>query len=202
MRKPNSAEKLAIFWVRRVSPSLTLLSATVGLGGILGSALVLWGLTLALQGLAPSSQAIDAWILQWLQRASPWLDPLAWVGWGLGHPIGLVGLTAWGWVLLWRSQQRRTAWGLLVAALGAAVIAGILQPTFSRPRPDLWDPILSEWTGHRSNGNLRPFGLSGGKLLSCSAALVRWRSAGDPILHRFQPGRLGVELAQLSAGGV
>ncbi len=27
------------------------------------------------------------------------------------------------------------------------MIAGILQPTFSRPRPDLWDPILSE-TGH------------------------------------------------------
>ncbi len=147
VRKPNSAEKLAIFWVRRVSPSLTLLSATVGLGGILGSALALWGLTLALQGLAPSSQAIDVWILQWLQRASPWLDPLAWVGWGLGHPIGLVSLTACGWVLLWRSQQRRTAWGLLVAALGAAVIARILQPTFSRPRPDLRDPILAE-TGH------------------------------------------------------
>ncbi|MFS8902867.1 YegS/Rv2252/BmrU family lipid kinase [Synechococcus sp. H60.4] len=147
VRKPNSAEKLAIFWVRRISPSLTLLSTTVGLGGILGSALALWGLTLALQGLAPSSQAIDVWILQWLRRASPWPDPLAWVGWGLGHPIGLVSLTACGWVLLWRSQQRRTAGGLLVAALGAAVIAGILQPTFSRPRPDLWDPILSE-TGH------------------------------------------------------
>ncbi|MEN9230110.1 MAG: phosphatase PAP2 family protein, partial [Thermostichus sp. DG02_5_bins_236] len=30
------------------------------------------------------------------------------------------------------------------AGLGAAVIAGVLKPTFSRQRPDLWDPILSE----------------------------------------------------------
>ncbi len=144
VRKPNSAEKIAIFWVKRVSPSLTMLTATVGLGGILGSAVALWGLSKALEGLQSPSQTIDAWILRVLHRASPWLDPLALVGWALGHPIGLVSLLVCGYALLWSKQEKRTAWGLVVAGLGAAVIAGVLKPTFSRQRPDLWDPILSE----------------------------------------------------------
>ncbi|MGQ9837110.1 MAG: diacylglycerol kinase family protein [Cyanobacteriota bacterium] len=147
VRKLNFAEKIAIFWVKCISPSLTLLTATLGLGGLLGSAFALWGLSKALQELHSPSQAVDEWILQWLHRANPWLDPLALLGWGLGHPVGLILCTACGYVLLWRSQQKRTAWGLLVAGLGAAVIAGILQPTFSRERPDLGDPILLE-TGY------------------------------------------------------
>jgi diacylglycerol kinase (ATP) len=147
IRRPNSAEKIAIFWVKRISPSLTMLTATVGLGGILGSTLALWGLSKALEGLESPSQTIDEWVLQWLHRASPGLDPLALLGWALGHPIGLVSLTTCGYGLLWRSQQRWTAWGLVIAGLGAVVIAGVLKPTFSRARPDLWDPILSE-TGY------------------------------------------------------
>ncbi|MFQ3613682.1 MAG: diacylglycerol kinase family protein [Cyanobacteriota bacterium] len=144
VQRLNSAEKIAIFWVKRISPSLTLLTATVGLGGILGSAFALWGLSWALEGLESPSQTLDEWVLQWLHQASPWLDPLARLGWGLGHPLTLVALLLLGTGWLWRQQHRRQAGGLVLAGLGAGILAGILKPTFSRERPDLWDPILSE----------------------------------------------------------
>ncbi|MCJ2544033.1 YegS/Rv2252/BmrU family lipid kinase [Thermostichus vulcanus] len=147
VQRPNSAEKIAIFWVKRISPSLTLLTATVGLGGILGSAFALWGLSWALEGLQSPGQNLDEWVLQGLHQASPWLDPLARLGWGLGHPLTLVALLLLGTGWLWRQQHRRQAGGLVLAGLGAGILAGILKPTFSRERPDLWDPILSE-TGY------------------------------------------------------
>lgn len=144
VQRPNSAEKIALFWVKRISPSLTMLTATVGLGGILGSALALWGLGKALEELKSPSQALEEWILQGLHRASPWLDPLAWVGWGLGHPIGLVALLLVGTGWLWQQRHMRQAGGLILAGLGAGILAGVLKPTFSRERPNLWDPILPE----------------------------------------------------------
>lgn len=75
---------------------------------------------------------------------SPWLDAafqgLTW----FGSLLVLLPLAMMAAVLLWRRGHRVEARFLIVALIGAAVIARLVKHLVQRPRPDLFPALVSE----------------------------------------------------------
>lgn len=151
------------------SPALklvALLSAVALALFILCGVLVVAGLT----------QANDAAILSWINSQSrPWLDTFFVSITDLGGVVAVTALTAavFG-VLLYKKQPRKA---LLVATSigGVALIGVILKGLVERPRPDLWEWLVTESYFSFPSGHA----VASSALALCIIALcwnTRWRT--------------------------
>ena len=139
-------EKIAVFWVQRVSPSLSALIAALGVGGLVGGPLALWVIREITTELLPAqTEAIETVILWQIQQLSnPMLERVMLTITALDTievvvPISLITVS-----LLW---WRRAYWQVLMfilAGAGALIIDRELKLLFDRSRPDLWPSLMSE----------------------------------------------------------
>jgi len=121
----------------------------------------LYGVELLLLALAASgfgvlaSESAEAWfhegnvaVLRAIRvRSSPALDQLAiFLSW-LGGPQGITVNGVVATVSLWLRRRRVDAITLALVLVGGTMLTMVLKPYFQRPRPDLFDSIVSE-TGY------------------------------------------------------
>ena len=133
-------------WLRRVSPQLATLIATIGTIGLALCLTLLVGLGwLCQEVLERESFQFDVALLLALhQWANPLLDQVMLSLTRLGDPefVVVIVVVSLGW-LLWR-QQRSAAKILIIACLGALVLNQGLKLTFMRSRPLLWPRLITE----------------------------------------------------------
>lgn len=143
---PSFVETLAAFWVRRVSPSLAGLMTTVGVGGIVGSAIALFGLwEVFTRVLAPQTATVDIRLLQLLRHSpNPIVDGLMRTVTLLADPSLAIVVTVLFAVWLLNQKMRRETYLFLLACLGAILLNNLLRLGFNKIRPNLSEISLPE----------------------------------------------------------
>lgn len=145
--KPSPLEKVAILWVRRVSPNLTTLIAAIGGTGLISCFVALWVLgrlatgTFWQQTVADFDRNTLLTIHAW---ANPSLDRMMVALTHLGNAEVVVPTAVLVLGILWGRQEQRQVWTSLTAFLGAMVMNMGLKPLFARSRPDLWPTLITE----------------------------------------------------------
>ncbi len=144
--RPSPVEKIASLWVRKVSPSLSVLIATLGFGGLLGVPIALWGMMEITTELLPAqTEAIETQIIWQIQQwIPPFLDRVMLFITVLGNgevvvPVFLMIIS----LLSWRRDYWKTGM-LLVAFGGAWIINHELMLLFKQTRPYLRPLLMAD----------------------------------------------------------
>ncbi|BDI19107.1 phosphatidylglycerophosphatase B [Nostoc cf. commune SO-36] len=138
--------QISNFWLRNIYPRLAPLIATIGIVGLASCLLILFCLAqLAEEVLERDAFTFDTTFLLWLhQFANPNLDNLMLFITNLGNPntvIVVAGITLL--LLSWR-RYREEAKFFVLACLGALILNTGLKLFFYKPRPELWDRLITE----------------------------------------------------------
>jgi undecaprenyl-diphosphatase len=134
------------FWQRKVNPRLSTLIATIGIGGL---ALCLLSLFIVAQlseeVLEKETFTFDKSCLLWLhQWANPTLDKIMLTITKLGNPNMVIMIFFITLSVLLRKKYYQEAKTFFVACLGALILNNGLKLFFSKPRPQLWNHLISE----------------------------------------------------------
>ncbi len=136
----------AIFWLRHIHSRLVSLIATVGIFGLASCLIVLFVVAkIADEVLEKESFAFDRSLLLWIHSfANPDLDRVMLTITRLGNPhiVTTVVLVCLG--ILWWRRYRQEAKIFAIACLGAFTLNTGLKLFFTKPRPLLWDRLISE----------------------------------------------------------
>ena len=90
---------------------------------------------------------MDSQILLWINSFStPWLDTVMLNVTVLGDVATILAVTFIVSLYLARRKQRKRIAFLLASVLGVLVVNSGLKLLFARPRPDLWDILITETT--------------------------------------------------------
>ena len=146
--------KLVHLWLR-IYPRISSLIAAVGVFGLASCLFIVYVLSeLSEEVLEREAFAFDRTILLWIHSfANPTLDQIMLAITRLGDPItvGLVaGVTM---ALLWWRRYRLKAKIFILNCLGGAILSNGLKLAFSKPRPQLWDSLISETTYSYPSGH-------------------------------------------------
>jgi membrane-associated phospholipid phosphatase len=144
----SNLEKLAVFWWRQVSPDRMALAITVGVGGLIGCALLLGGLEYLLtRGFTQPLHLAEIQTLQWIhQFANSRLDRLMLFVTRLCNPEVAVPVALLTLGALLARQARLAAWIFAIAGLGSILLNRSLKPLLPRLRPALYLPLIQENT--------------------------------------------------------
>jgi len=121
---------------------------TVGIGGLLGSAIGLWWLGKKLTGIwQEQTFAIESPLLLWIQaHSNPILDGVMLTVTKLGNKEVLIVVAIATMSILWWRSYRQSAWTFLIACLGTFILSDGLKIIVGRVRPALWDTFITEPT--------------------------------------------------------
>lgn len=142
---PSTVEKIASLWARKVSPSLSALIATLGLGGLLGVPIALWGIVTITTNLLPAkTEAIETQIIWHIQQGiPPFLEQVMLYITVLGNgEVVIPGFLILISLFCWRRDYWKTGM-LLVAFGGAWFINHQLMLLFQQTRPYLRPAITN-----------------------------------------------------------
>ncbi len=139
-------KQLIHFWTRHINPYLTSLMTTVGTISLAVCIVLLLGLSKLFQEVwEKEAFSLDTTLLlQIHQWANPVLDRVMLGLTQLGNPSFIVGLviSSLGW--LWWKHKRTEAQLFAIASLGALVLNAGLKLFFAKPRPTLWNYLITE----------------------------------------------------------
>ena len=123
-------------------------SLTVGIGGLLGSAIGLWWLGTKLTGVwQEQTFAIESPLLLWIHdRSNPILDAVMLAVTKLGNKEVLIVVAIATISILWWQNSRRSAGTFIIACLGTFILSDGLKIIVARVRPALWDTLITEPT--------------------------------------------------------
>ncbi len=138
--------KLASFWLQKVNPQIVSLTAAIGTVGLLICLAIIYILAkLSEDVLEQEAFGFDKAILLWIhQFANPAFDTIVLNVTRLGNPgtVVLIALLTLG--ILWWRRYHQEARIFLLNCLGGAVLSYGLKLAFSKPRPQLWNLLISE----------------------------------------------------------
>ncbi|GFE70818.1 phosphatase PAP2 family protein [Chroococcus sp. FPU101] len=139
-------KSISAFWLRHIHPRLMTLIATISIIGLASCLLILFVVAqLAEEVLEKEAFAFDSSFLLWLHTfANPHFDAVMLFMTKLGNPntVVSVALVTLG-ILLWR-RYREEAIIFVITCLGALILNTELKLFFSKVRPQLWEPLISE----------------------------------------------------------
>ena len=138
--------RLANFWLQRVNPQIVTLITTIGTVGLIICLAIIYILAeLSEEVLEREAFAFDKAILLWIhQFANPILDKIMLNVTRLGNPSTVVAITLVTLAILWWRRYYQEAKIFLLNCLGGAVLSYGLKLAFSKPRPQLWQLLISE----------------------------------------------------------
>ncbi|MCM1984479.1 phosphatase PAP2 family protein [Lyngbya confervoides] len=174
----DAGENLVTHGVTRLHLTLKPLIATLGFGGLLVCLGTLIGIAkLSNEVLEQESFRFDTTLLLAIHRwASPDLDRIMQAITQLGNPGFVVPLTGICLLGLWWRHRRHEAYVLTICALGGAILSTGLKLVFSKPRPQLWTPVIHEITYSYPSGHaLGSMVLYGFLAYLCARRYPRWR---------------------------
>lgn len=145
----ETLKNLARLWMQEVHPRLMSFVATAGAIWLGVCLILLFGLAnLAEEVLERETFAFDEIILLWVsQFTTPVLNQAMLTVTRLGDPQVVVPLTCIGFVWLWWKRRWRIAAIFAITCIGGAVLSTGLKLFFQKPRPQLWEPLITE-TSH------------------------------------------------------
>jgi len=119
---------------------------TLGIGGLLGSAIAFWGLGKMLTGVwQQQTFAIESPLLLWIhEQANPILDGVMLSVTQLGNKEVLIVVAIATISILWWRSYRQSASTFLIACLGTFILSDGLKIVVARVRPELWDTLITE----------------------------------------------------------
>ncbi len=137
--------KVAFLWLHHVHPRLTTLISTIGTIGLIICLLILFVLAkLFEEVLEREAFAFDTSTLLWLhKRTNPSLDSVMLTITHFGDPSVVLFIVIVSLVILWL-HNRQEAQIFALACLGAFILNTGLKLCFTKPRPHLWNPLISE----------------------------------------------------------
>jgi YegS/Rv2252/BmrU family lipid kinase len=145
---PSYIEKLADFWITKISPSLNVLTATVGIGGLVGSAIAFWGLgkifTYFLEKPTHIAEMEILWKIHHLSH--PIWDRIMLTITFFGDVECIVPLAFIGLSVLWWKRAYQEFWTLGLACFGALILNLGMKIVIARARPQLWHHLVVETT--------------------------------------------------------
>ena len=143
---PSTVENIASLWVRKVSPSLSALIATLGFGGILGIPIALWGIIAIVTNLLPAqTEDIENYIIWQIQHWTPaFLEQVMLFITVLGNvEVVVPGFLIVISLLLWQRDYWKAGMFFL-ALVGAGIINHELMLLFRQTRPYLRPLLISD----------------------------------------------------------
>ena len=143
---PSTVENIASLWVRKVSPSLSALIATLGFGGILGIPIALWGIIAIVTNLLPAqTEDIENYIIWQIQQWTPaFLEQVMLFITVLGNvEVVVPGFLIVISLLLWQRDYWKAGMFFL-ALVGAGIINHELMLLFRQTRPYLRPLLISD----------------------------------------------------------
>ena len=143
---PSTVENIASLWVRKVSPSLSALIATLGFGGILGIPIALWGIIAIVTNLLPAqTEDIENYIIWQIQQWTPaFLEQVMLFITLLGNvEVVVPGFLIVISLLLWQRDYWKAGMFFL-ALVGAGIINHELMLLFRQTRPYLRPLLISD----------------------------------------------------------
>lgn len=116
--------------------------------------------------------AVDIRLLELINRMStPWLDNIfIWITW-LGDIIFVTAATTVACATLVKKSRQRAAVFIASSVIGSVIISNSLKLLFARPRPDLWQALVTESTFSFPSGHA-----IASSTLALSTSIVLWRS--------------------------
>jgi undecaprenyl-diphosphatase len=138
--------RLANFWLQKVNPRIVTLITTIGTVGLLICLAIIYTLAkLSEDVLEREAFSFDKAILLWIhQFANPTLDRIMLNITRLGNPSTVVLIVLVTLGILWWRRYYQEAKIFLLNCLGGAVLSYGLKLAFSKPRPHLWQLLISE----------------------------------------------------------
>ena len=147
--------KLAKFWLRKVHRPLVSLVATIGIVGLVFCLVIIYLLAeLSQKVLARQAFDFDKAILLWIhQFANPTLDQIMLNVTRLGNPSTVLFIMVASLGILWRQGYIQEAKIFFLDCLGIAILSYGLKLAFNKPRPQLWNLLISETTSSYPSGH-------------------------------------------------
>lgn len=144
----NILRKGIRFWLRYISPHVETLIATVGIAGLGICLLLLWIVAkLSKEVWEREAFAFDTSFLLWLHQFSSLdLDNIMLFITKLGNPEIVLPIAFITLVILVWKRQRREAQMFMIVCLGGTILNTGLKLIFGKPRPALWDRLITETT--------------------------------------------------------
>lgn len=138
--------KLSVFWLQNIHPRITPLIATVGTVGLATCLLIVFVLSRLIEEvLEREAFAFDKTLLLWLhQFSNPILDRLMLTITQLGNPSIVVLVASVSLAILWLQRYKQEAKVFAIACLGGAVLSTGMKLAFNKPRPELWQRLITE----------------------------------------------------------
>ncbi len=138
--------KILTFWLQHIHPRLAPLLTTIGIVGLATCLLILFLLAeLFEEVFEREAFAFDTHFLLWLhQFSNPSLNNLMLTITNLGNPNFVVVVVTLSLAVLWWRRYRQEAKIFAIACLGAFILNTVLKLLFSKPRPELWDRLITE----------------------------------------------------------
>ena len=145
-RRPSPVERVAILWVRQVSPSLSALIATLGMASVVLSFLAMLVLRFISQRvLRPQTAAFEVNFMNNIHQIStPLLDQVMLAittvqNKEVAIPVFFITLS-----LLWWRRAMDEARIFAIASIGSFLMTTLMKWMFPRPRPTLWPTLVTE----------------------------------------------------------
>jgi membrane-associated phospholipid phosphatase len=138
--------RLTNFWLHHIHPRLVTLIATIGIVGLASCFFILFILSqLFEEVLEKDAFNFDTSFLLWLhQFANPAFDAIALTITNLGNQNTVVSVFLVTLLILWWRGYRQEAKIFGLACLGGVVLNTQLKLFFSKPRPQLWQQLITE----------------------------------------------------------
>ena len=151
----NSLRKLKNFWFTRVHPRIASLITTIGVAGLAICLLIVYILAqLSEEVWEKEAFAFDKTILLWIhQFANPTWDNIMLNITKIGNPATVVTIAIITFGLFWWKKYQQEAKIFGIHALGGAILSNGLKLSFSKPRPQLWQQLITEKTYSYPSGH-------------------------------------------------
>ncbi len=142
----NHLQELKNFWFSRVHRRIAPLIATIEVTGLVICLLIIYLLAkLSEEVWEKEAFAFDKTILLWIhQFANPTWDNIMLNITKIGNPTTVVTITIITFGILWWKRYRKEATIFGIHALGGAILSYGLKLSFSKPRPQLWQQLITE----------------------------------------------------------
>ncbi|MEM9273513.1 MAG: diacylglycerol kinase family protein [Cyanobacteria bacterium P01_F01_bin.143] len=143
---PSTVENIASLWVRKVSPSLSALIATLGFGGLVGIPIALWGVIAIATNLLPGqTEDIENYIIWQIQQWTPaFLDQVMLFITVLANKEVVVPGFLIVISLLLRKRDYWKTGMFFLALVGAGIMNHELMLLFRQTRPYLRPLLISD----------------------------------------------------------